>query len=83
MPWIDLARIGEAERDLFPVTRQVPNVLRALTLAPDEVRGWRDISHAQYVTESEMMSMGSSRALTREQIELVAGRTSALNECFY
>jgi AhpD family alkylhydroperoxidase len=30
-----------------------------------------------------MMDLGAGRALDRAQMELIAGRVSALNECFY
>jgi alkylhydroperoxidase family enzyme len=61
----------------------VPYVLRALSLVPAEVRAWRAVSSAQYLDEDHMLGFGKFRALDRSQIELVAGRVSALNECFY
>ena len=47
------------------------------------MRAWKDLSAAQYLSPEAMVSMQSARALDRSQIELVAGRVSALNECFY
>ena len=82
VPWLDVANANAEERALFPAPR-VPNVLRALSLVPAEVTSWRDIAAAQYIADEEMISMDSKNSLSREQIELVAGRTSALNECFY
>jgi hypothetical protein len=61
----------------------VPFVLRALSLVPAEVRAWRAVSAAQYLDEDHMLGFEKFRALDRSQIELVAGRVSALNECFY
>lgn len=61
----------------------VPYVLRALSLVPAEVRAWRAVSSAQYLDEDHMLGFAKFRALDRSQIELVAGRVSALNECFY
>jgi hypothetical protein len=58
-------------------------VVRALSLVPDEVRSWQALSGAQYLSMEAMKSMESHRVLDRAQIELVAGRVSALNECFY
>ena len=58
-------------------------VLRALSLVPAELRAWTDVGDAQYLNEKEMMSFEQLRAISRSQIELVAGRVSALNECFY
>ena len=60
------------------------NVLAALSLVPDEVRQLFDLSAVHYLPHDEMMDFGSTqRALSRAQIELIAGRVSALNECFY
>lgn len=58
-------------------------VIRALSLVPAEVRAWSELSGAQYLSPERMASMDTGRALDRSQIELVAGRVSALNECFY
>ena len=61
-----------------------PNVLRALSLVPAEFQAWRAVSSAQYLDDDHMLRLGSApHALSRSQIELVAGRVSALNECFY
>ena len=60
-----------------------PFVIRALSLVPAEVRAWSELSAAQYLSPEQMRSFDSIRAIDRSQIELVAGRVSALNECFY
>lgn len=72
------------EADLWPGGRTA-NVLRALTLVPDALRDWRDLSAAQYLSFDEMRNFEQSRdrSLNRMQIELVAARVSAINECFY
>ena len=73
-----------AEVDLWPAGRN-SNVLRALSLVPDAVRSWRDVSDAQYLPFRKIMQFGAEtgRAINRMQIELVAGRVSSINECFY
>jgi hypothetical protein len=71
------------EADLYPRVPKVPNVVRALSLVPDEVRGLLDLSAAHYLSPAQMMDLSAGRALDRLQIELLAGRVSALNECFY
>ena len=85
VPMIDPDRVGEAERDLFfargPLRRAY--VIRALTLAPNELRAWIALSGAQYLTPARMTRLETGRALDRAQMELVAGRVSALNACFY
>lgn len=61
------------------------NVIRALTLVPNALREWRDISAAQYIPLEKMGNFAKedNRSINRTQIELVAGRVSAVNECFY
>jgi len=85
VPLIDPERVGAAESDLFfkrgPL--RAANVLRALTLVPGEVRAWRELAGAQYLSLAGMVRLETGRALDRPQMELVAGRVSALNECFY
>ena len=60
------------------------NVIRAMSLVPDAVRWLKELSAAQYMDERAMTDFTRGRGpLSREQTELVAGRVSALNECFY
>lgn len=60
-----------------------PNVARSLSLAgADHVR-WRDLVLAMYSREGFFEMVWDERALGRPQVELLAARTSALNECFY
>ena len=69
------------ESDLFP--GRVGNVIRAMSLVPDEVRGLKDLSAAHYLPIESIMDVTAGRAIDRTQIELIAGRVSALNKCFY
>lgn len=73
-----------AEADLYPGPRTA-NVLRAMSLVPDCVRQLRSLSAAQYVPILQVPNphANAGRALSRVQIELVAARVSAVNECFY
>ncbi|MCP4004542.1 MAG: hypothetical protein GY725_10135 [bacterium] len=85
--WVPMLRgtaAGTAEADLFD-GRQGPNVIRAMSLVPDAVRLLKILSAAQYMKDFEVADPAADpgRALTRPQIELVAGRVAALNECFY
>lgn len=58
-------------------------VIRALSLVPDEVRAWQELAEAQYLSSARMMGFDTGRAIDRSQMELIARRVSALNECFY
>lgn len=73
-----------AETDLWPGGWS-PNVVRALSLVPDALRAWRQLAAVQYIPLEWMRGFISdeARALDRMQMELVAGRVSAVNECFY
>ena len=75
--------VGE-ESDLWQDSRSA-NVIRALTLVPDALRDWRDLSGAQYLSFAEMQNFVKSenRSIDRKQMELIAGRVSSVNECFY
>lgn len=85
VPMIDPERVGPAERDLFfkrgPL--RAANVVRALTLVPNEARAWRELAAAQYLSLERMVRLDTGRAIDRAQMELLAGRVSALNGCFY
>ena len=61
------------------------NVLTAMSVVPDAVRLLRKQSKAMYLDINDVANptTNGGRALTRPQIELIAGRVSALNDCFY
>ena len=85
--WVAMIANGktaEPEADLFPGSRTA-NVVRAMSLVPDAVRTLLTLSAAQYVPMWAVAepTWSEGRALDRSQIELLAGRVSALNECFY
>lgn len=61
-----------------------PQVIRALSGVPEENTAMFILSDAQYIPIDEMGEFTADRnSLTRMQVELVAARTSKLNECFY
>jgi hypothetical protein len=82
VPMIPAGGLKPPESDLWPQNR-TGNVLRALSLVPDAVRQLHELSGAHYLTSKEMTNLGIERAIDRAQMELIAGRVSALNECFY
>ena len=83
VPMIPNGKAMGAEADLYP--GHGPNVIRAMSLVPDAVRRLKDLSTVQYVPFEHVAnpSIEPDRALGRSQIELVASRVSAVNECFY
>ena len=85
VPMVPFDNSGSPEADLWPAKR-TGNVIRALSLAPDEVRTLNDLGGAHYIDHGLVRDPSATRAdgaLTRAQIELVAGRVSILNDCFY
>jgi hypothetical protein len=71
-----------AEADLWH-KNQTANVIRALSLVPDAVRMLKKLSSVHYIPIDEVVNPLFRRHLDRAQIELIAGRVSVLNECFY
>jgi alkylhydroperoxidase family enzyme len=83
VPMIELADADGPEADLYPDLAFVPNIMRALSLVPNEARKLQRSSDAHYVAMQDLANPSARRDLDRLQIELVAARVSALNECFY
>lgn len=84
VPMVPEINEGTPEADLWP-SGKTGNVIRAMSLVPDEVRTLKDLSAAHYLPMSLVRQAGvdAGRALHRSQMELVAGRVSALNACYY
>jgi len=80
VPMIPNGRAGENEADLYG-QRFAPNVARAMSVVPDAVRNLLTLLRAFYVKDIE--NPKDRNSLDRGQIELLAARVSALNECFY
>jgi alkylhydroperoxidase family enzyme len=84
VPMVGAEGATGAEADLYADAARSAHVLMALSLVPDAVR----VSHL--VLDSLYMgadvpdgSTNRGRALARPQIELLAARVSAINDCFY
>lgn len=81
-PWIAPEDAAETEADLY--THGGAHIRRALSAVPDEQRGFFALVDAQYLSGPQIRDFATDyRALTRAQIELLAGRVSALNQCVY
>jgi len=59
------------------------NVSRTLSLVPVTNAPWRELVDTHYSRGAQFMDAVWHRPLTRPQVELVASRTTAWNECFY
>ena len=63
--------------------KQRANVSRAVSLVPETEAVWRSVVDSHYSRGGDFVNLNWERALSRPQVELVAARTTALNECFY
>ena len=85
--WVPMIAVEDAtgpEADVYGGGADfIPNIIRALSLVPDEVRALRRATESHYVPVAQIGDPTVRRALDRPQMELVAARVSALNECFY
>lgn len=60
------------------------NIHRAISLVPQEVINFFDLDVELYLKDHEIRDFGTEyRAISHAQIELIAGRASAINECYY
>ncbi len=83
VPMVPADNAGTPEADLWPAGR-TGNVIRAMSLVPDEVRTLSDLSAVHYLPNARVRDPSASQgSLIRPQMELVAGRVSVLNDCFY
>ena len=84
VPTVDLKRANARDKGMLagPGGRSA-GVILALSLVPDQVRAWQDLAGGQYLSMDQMQRFDTVRAIDRSQIELIAGRVAALNECFY
>lgn len=75
--------VGPDDPDLYAGLAGV-NIHRALSLVPEEVIGFFDLDTVQYLPDAALRDFGREyRSLSHAQIELLAARVSALNQCVY
>ncbi|NKB34360.1 MAG: hypothetical protein GKR91_14815 [Pseudomonadales bacterium] len=84
VPMLPKEGLTGPEENLWPGGRSA-NVLRALSLVPAALRDWLALCSAQYLSVEGMANMvkQDDRSINRMQMELIAARVSAINECFY
>ncbi len=83
VPMVPLDKADTPEADLWPAER-TGNVIRALSLVPDEVRTLADLSAVHYLENTCVRDPAATQgSLSRPQMELLAGPVSALNQCIH
>ena len=62
-----------------------PYIVRGLSLVPDEMKKHLELEQVQYMPLKHVRDFDHQHhaGLTRVQVEIVAGRVSAINQCFY
>ena len=84
VPWIEGADAGASEAGIYPADRPPANIMKALSLVPEEARSFFDLVTHQYLPGAAMRDFSREyRAISHAQIELLAARVSALNRCLY
>lgn len=66
----------------LPVTK-ADSIVNAFSIVPQELEAWFGLADQMYLTGAEMADPVIVKGITRSQHEVVASRTSYLNECFY
>jgi hypothetical protein len=85
VPSVPAAPAGGALAESIYGTGPAANILRSLSLVPDEARRLNRVVDTEYFSMETIFDLtrSSLEGLSRPQIELVAARVSALNQCFY
>jgi hypothetical protein len=82
--WLEPADASGDEAAIYPSNRPPANIMKAMSLVPDEVRSFFDLVSHQYLPGEVMRDFAHEyRAISHAQIELLAARVSALNRCLY
>ena len=75
--------IAEEDPDPYPDFEPI-NIHFAMSLVPEEVAGFFELDQALYLPQAAIRDLDNEyRALTHSQLELIAARLAALNQCFY
>ena len=77
----DVGDVGAWVSQTLDKTRA--NVSRTLSLVPVTQTAWRRLVDSHYSRGSEFFDLSWDRGLSRPQVELLAARSTVLNECFY
>jgi len=86
LAWVETVApedVGAGEPNPYPLHGD-KNIHRGISLVPQEVINFFDLDVELYMKDDEIRDFDTEyRAISHAQIELIAGRTSALAGCFY
>lgn len=84
--WVPITEprdMTDGDGELYPSGR-VGYIQRAIAAVPDSKRAYWDLATAHYLQMEDIPQWDTdARAIDRMQIELIAGRVSALHQCLY
>ena len=85
VPMVPAGKAGGAVAERLYGTDWAANILRALSLMPDEAASIIKLEKVEYCSVKTILDYSFSHdpAISRAQMELIAARISALNACFY
>lgn len=84
VPTLEPADLTAEDPDIYAAYDPPYNIQKALSLVPDTMQAFFDLDETYYLQEQEIVDFANEyRALTHDQMELIAARMSALNQCYY
>jgi hypothetical protein len=82
VPTLDADVEGALQREFY--AGAPANIRRALTYVPATARSFWEMANTLYLSGAQMRDFGTEyRAISHAQIEMIAGRVSAINQCVY
>ena len=83
VPLVPRNNAGTPEADLWP-DGSLGNIIRAMSLVPEEVRTLRDLLPVHFVAYEKVREPNAGTGtLNRPQMELVAAKVSIMNQCYF
>ncbi|OED44173.1 hypothetical protein AB833_02100 [Chromatiales bacterium (ex Bugula neritina AB1)] len=83
VPTLSPQTVGPDDPNPFPLHGSI-NIHRAMSLVPQEVINFFDLDVELYLKDHEIRDFDHEfREISHAQIELIAGRASAINGCYY
>jgi hypothetical protein len=85
VPTVPVGEAGGASAEAMYHGKPFPYIMRALSLVPAEFAAHLSLEGAQYMPLPKVLEpdFQNHEGLIRPQVEVIAGRVSALNDCFY
>ena len=84
VPTLEPEDVADGDPDPYEAHDPPSNIHKALSLVPETQRAFFGLSAVFYLPGAAMTDYANQyRAITHSQIELIAARVSALNQCFY